>query len=241
MLKISSSPYDRQIVSVFPYDMVDSLSIPYGMAGVKGELWTKSESVSRIQPNSGRLSLVLGAGNQSFLAFGDVMHEMFVKGNVTILKHHPIREFSLSFYDELFQDLIQDGYFFSTLGDRDISGWLCQHDLVEAVHMTGGNATHDAIVWGADHNIQETNKKNNAPVLHKTMTSELGCITPWIICSGVPWTEKQLKHHASHLAFAFISQNSCNCLSPKILVLDEDWPQIDQFLDFLILSFDNSH
>jgi len=35
------------------------------------------------------------------------------------------------------------------------------------------------------------------------------------------------------LAMAFVSQNSCNCLSPKLLVLDEDWPQIEQFLDYL--------
>ena len=31
---------------------------------------------------------------------------------------------------------------------------------------------------------------------------------------------------------AFVSQNSCNCLSPKLLVLDDDWPQLERFLDY---------
>ena len=236
-LKASSSQQafssqKRQIISVFPYDTADFLS-PYGMAKIKGEVWSKSDTIEYIQPNLGQLSLVLGAGNQSFLAFGDVMHEIFVKGNVTILKHHPIRAFSSPFYEALFQDLITDGFFLSTLGDVDISGWLCQHELVDAVHMTGGNATHDAIVWGGDRTTQEENKSNQTPVLHKPMTSELGCITPWIICSGIEWTAKQLKHHAAHLAMAFVSQKSCNCLSPKVLVVDEDWPQLEEFLDYL--------
>ena len=37
------------------------------------------------------LCLVLGAGNQSFLSFGDVLHQMFVEGKVCVLKHHPLR------------------------------------------------------------------------------------------------------------------------------------------------------
>ena len=32
---------------------------------------------------------------------------------------------------------------------------------------------------------------------------------------------------------SFISQNSCNCLSPKLLVLDEDWPQKHAFVEEL--------
>jgi hypothetical protein len=221
----------QHIASVFPYDFADSMS-PYGMAGVKGEVWTPDGSPVQQHESAGHLSLVLGAGNQSFLAFGDVMHEMFVKGNVTILKHHPVREFSAPFYEELFGDLIDDGFFVSTLGDLDISSWLCEHNLIDAVHMTGGTATHDAIVWGVGE-AQLKNKQANTPVLTKPMTSELGCITPWIICSGVEWTDKQLRRHASQLAKAFVSQNSCNCLSPKVLVLDEDWPQADRFLEYL--------
>ena len=222
----------QYITSVFPYDFADTMS-PYGMSGVKGEVWTVDGPPIQKYSSNGHVSLVLGAGNQNFLAFGDVMHEMFIKGNVTILKHHPIREFCSPFYEEIFADLIDEGFFVSTRGNLDISSWLCQHDFVDAVHMTGGTATHDAIVWGSDPETQIQNKGSNTPVLTKPMTSELGCITPWIIASGVEWTDKELRRHASQLAKAFVSHNSCNCLSPKVVILDEDWPQIEKFIGYL--------
>ena len=64
------------------------------------------------------------------------------------------------------------------------------------------------------------------------MTSELGCITPWIIAPAV-FTEEELKHHALHLATAFLQNNSCNCNAPKLLVLSEAWPQKAPFLAML--------
>ena len=223
---------NHQINSVFPYDLVDRLQ-PFALAGIKGEVWSNGCEAIQELKNLGQVSLVLGAGNQSFLAFGDIMHEMFVKGNVTILKHHPVRDFCAPYYDALFIDLIEDGFFVSTLGDLELSSWLCKHELIESIHITGGTATHDVIMWGNTLEEQTINKSNNTPVLSKPMTSELGCVTPWLVCSGVEWTEQELKRHASHLAKAFVSQNSCNCLSPKLIVLDEDWPQCDEFISYL--------
>ncbi|MBM75150.1 MAG: hypothetical protein CMK59_07100 [Proteobacteria bacterium] len=233
LTKMTDRTDSRTVLKVFPYDFSDKVGGPLGVAGVTGELWIEEgqKPTQSFNPN-GKLSLVLGAGNQSFLAFGDVMHEMFIKGNLCILKHHPVRGFSAPFYEQLFSDLIDAGFFISVKGDIELSQWLCHHEFVQAVHMTGGTATHDAIVWGP-HPEQNENKKNNTPVLKKTMTSELGCITPWIICSGAQWTDKELEHHAQHLAMSFISQNSCNCLSPKLLVLDEDWPQKHIFIEHL--------
>lgn len=233
--QVSSRPSSvgpQHIASVFPFDLADKMS-PYGLAKIQGEVWTTGGAPIQRHSSAGRLSLVLGAGNQSFLAFGDVVHEMFVKGNVTVLKHHPVRDFSAPVYEALFSELIKDGFFTSTLGDVNLSAWLCEHPLIDAVHMTGGAATHDAIVWGADPEAQSKNKAADAPVLKKPITSELGCITPWIICSGVEWTDAELARHASQLAKAFVTQNSCNCLSPKLVVLDEDWPQSERFINYL--------
>ena len=86
-------------------------------------------------------------------------------------------------YDAILADLIDKGYFWATL-DRGLahSGALCASPLVDAVHMTGGVRTHDAIVWGAPPEVQAKNKRAGTPVLQKPMTSELGCITPWVIC-----------------------------------------------------------
>ncbi len=221
----------REVVQVFPVDRDDRFS-PEGMSGCSGEVWLHPEGPSHdVQNNTnGDVCLVLGAGNQSFLAFGDVMHQMFVEGSVCILKHHPLRAFSAPYFDEIFADLIEDGFFYSCTADLEETHALLHSPLVDRVHMTGGSATHDAIVWGNTKAIQEENKAKNEPVLGKPMTSELGAVTPWIVMPGAVWTQKEIDHMAGHLVAAFTAQNSCNCLSPKLLVLDADWPQVAQFM-----------
>ena len=97
----------------------------------------------------------------------------------------PRSAFCRPVYDAILADLISKGYFWSTL-DRGLahSSALCASPLVDAVHMTGGVRTHDAIVWGAPAEIQSKNKRAGTPALQKPMTSELGCITPWIVCES---------------------------------------------------------
>ena len=56
---------------------------------------------------------------------------------------------------------------------------------------------------------------------------------------GATWSAAELEHHAGMLALAFIAQNSCNCLSPKLLLLDRDWPQHDAFVTALQLVLHN--
>ena len=231
-------PDGRNVLHTFPTTLQDKFN-PLSMAGCTGEVWILPDKPVRQDFSPmGNVALVLGAGNQNFLAFGDVMHELFVKGNVCILKHHPVRQFSDPFFEQLFAPLIEEHFFLSVSGDIALSQWLCHHDLIDSVHMTGGTATHDAIVWGAPAE-QTENKANNTPVLTKPMTSELGCITPWIVCSGATWTAKELTHHARYLATCFTGQNSCNCLAPKLLVLDENWPQKEDFLTELRRCLNN--
>ena len=54
-------------------------------------------------------------------------------------------------------------------------------------------------------------------------------MTPLAGPGGV-WTEEELTHHAGLLAMSFVSQNSCNCLAPKLVVVDKDWPQRQAFI-----------
>lgn len=49
------------------------------------------------------------------------------------------------------------------------------------------------------------------------ITSELGCVTPWLVVPG-PWSEAEVTHHARQLANAVINNCSCNCLAPKVSV-----------------------
>ena len=54
-----------------------------------------------------------------------------------------------------------------------VGATLCQHALVDSMHITGSDATHDAIVW------QGQPKRGTAPYT-KPVTSELGCVSPLV-------------------------------------------------------------
>merc|ERR1712139_292210 len=74
-------------------------------------------------------------------------------------------------------------------------------------------------------------------------TSELGCVSPWIVCPGKTndgqWAESSIEDHAQMLTSAFKSSCSMNCLSPKVLVLPPEsvWPQRAEFLKVLREKF----
>ncbi len=231
----------REIVQVFPVDRADKFT-PEGMSGCTGEVWLNAELESARENASaeGSVCLVLGAGNQSFLAFGDVLYQLFVEGSVCLLKHHPLRDFSAQYFNEIFADLIDAGFFAACQVDLEETHTLLHSPLVDRVHMTGGTKTHDAIVWGKSPELQQQNKAAGTPVLNKPMSSELGCVTPWIVVPGTEWTDKEIGHMAGHLVAAFVAQNSCNCLSPKLVVLDKDWPQYAQFIEAVRVRLQNT-
>ncbi|PNH06638.1 hypothetical protein TSOC_006986, partial [Tetrabaena socialis] len=107
---------------------------------------------------------------------------------------------------------------------------LIHHPLVDCVHMTGGTVTHDAIVWGSTPEEQERRRKANDPLLKVPITSELGCVSPFIV-AGWQFTPKELTVQANNLVVAMTSNNGCNCNSAKVLVLPADWPQSAAFLE----------
>ena len=225
---------ERTAYRVFPRHWKDRLSIN-GMAKLKAEVWTTAspKNMYKTPTPQPEVCLVLGAGNQTFLAFGDLIYKMFVEGHLCVLKHHPLRSFSHPFLCDLFKELIDDGFFFALQTDLQTSQWLCDHPLVDSVHMTGGKANHDAIVWGKTQEEQAENRQRQTPRLSKPMTSELGCVTPWVVVPGTSWTQTHLHHQVGHLLTGVIGQASCNCLAPKVLVIDQDWPQAEAFIDHI--------
>jgi hypothetical protein len=62
------------------------------------------------------------------------------------------------------------------------------------------------------------------------MTSELGCITPWIVTPAV-YSRKELENTVSTIFDGIHSMASANCLSPKVIILSKGWSQRQEFLD----------
>lgn len=61
------------------------------------------------------------------------------------------------------------------------------------------------------------------------MTSELGAVSPWIAVPG-NYKRNELEAQAKLLAYYAVNNASCNCNSPKVLVLSDEWKQKDAFL-----------
>jgi acyl-CoA reductase-like NAD-dependent aldehyde dehydrogenase len=184
---------------------------------------------SQPPPHTGECCIVLGAGNVGMLSVADTLHWMFIQGAVVVLKHSPVKAFNHKWLTQLFAPLIDLGFFGSVLGDVEVSQALVYAPSCDRVHLTGGVATHDAIVWGVGPEAQQR-RAAGQPLLKVPMTSELGACTPWLIVPG-NWSKEEMKHHTAHLATCTWYNQSCACNAPKIILLDETWPQAQEFID----------
>lgn len=189
------------------------------------QAYDKSKHGKRM--DGGGVALVLGAGNQTFLSLSDCLSMLLDENCCVVLKVHPLRAYAKEWFQVIFSDFIQRGFVRVVTCSLEDTNTLIQHERVTRCHMTGGRATHDAIVWGTD-----GAKRDGKPKLQKPMTSELGCVTPVIVASGgKTWTARELRSQAQALAGPAIGNAGCNCLSPKLVVMDEDWPQREAFIE----------
>jgi hypothetical protein len=99
------------------------------------------------------------------------------------------------------------------------------------VHITGSDATYDALVWGC-----AKKRPGVAPPFKKAVTAELGCVTPYVLVPG-EWSDDDIEAKAAMVVAMVGSNASCNCLAPKVLVLARTWPQREQFLEALRRRF----
>ena len=174
------------------------------------------------------IALVLGAGNITSIPPSDVLYVLFADNRVVALKLNPISDRLRGVYERIFAPFIELGAVEILTGGVEVGSALAYHSGVSAVHMTGSEATHDAIVWGAGE-LGTANKTAGTPMLTKPMTSELGGAAPTIIVPG-KWSRKDLRYQARHLATQRLHNSGSNCIAAQVVIVSSDWPQKDAFL-----------
>jgi len=200
-----------------------------------GELWMqpgKPASQGGMyldKKRKGKVSLVLGAGNQCSVPILDIISKLFQDLEVVILKFNPINDYLKPFVDKLFEPFGKENFFFSIRGGAEEGAYLCQHPMVDSIHMTGSHITHDKIIWGSTIEEQQKNKKANIPFLKKPITSELGCITP-VIIPPAKYSDSDLEWTAKNAIGMVASNCSFNCTSGKVYILSKNWNQKDAFI-----------
>lgn len=229
----------QTIVKVFPADFYDKVLFK----GFEAEVWQQPGVTPYNLPKNmaviyqgdlppGKVCLVLGAGNVSSIGPLDVIYKMFVDNELCILKMNPVNEYLGPLWERAFKSYIDKGFLRVVYGAAQVGDYLCKHEDVDSIHITGSDKTHDIIVWGPPGEDREERKKNNDPVNSKPITSELGNVSPVVIVPG-QWSASDIQFHAQNVASMLANNGSFNCNAAKLLILHDSWAQKSEFLDAL--------
>ncbi|MEO3824799.1 aldehyde dehydrogenase family protein [Actinomadura sp. B10D3] len=228
-------PGDRLAVRVLPHNTFDRLLLN----GFRAEVWTTPGTTEeqlhdgaglgqRTPHETNGVALVLGAGNIFSIAPLDVLHQLYAGNRTVALKLNPITDPLLDVFRAAFKPLIDRGLVEIVSGGAEVGSALANHPGITAVHMTGSEATHDAIVWGVGEEAAGA-KAAGTPKLDKPMTSELGGVCPVIVVPG-DWSAADLRYQAEHVATQRLHNSGFNCVAGQIVILSADWTQKDAFL-----------
>ena len=233
---IRRAPTGQLTVDVFPADGLDRLlyrgfhATTWMAPGVGADDLPDTIAVAyRRDAAPVRVAAVLGAGNVASIGPMDVLYKLFVENQVCVLKLHPVNDYLGPSFERGLAPLIEHGVLRLVRGGADVGRALIEHPFVDTVHITGSNAVHDRIVWGEPGGEQERNRRAGTPKLTKTVTSELGCVTPIIVVPGT-WSERALDFHAANVATMVVNNASFNCNAAKLLVTSRKWRQRSTFL-----------
>ena len=224
------------VARVFPEVLSDRLVL----TGFSAEIWMEAGvSPENVRDTMARVYLdpagvepgicaVLGAGNVSSIGPQDVLQKLFAENRVCALKLNPVNEYLGPIFERAFAAAVDAGFLRILEGGAETGAELVHHDEVCEVHITGSQTVHDAIVWGPPE-VREANRTAGTPVLDKPITSELGCVTPFILVPG-QWTRRELAFQAANVATMLTNNASFNCNAAKVLVTSAGWPQREAFL-----------
>jgi hypothetical protein len=231
----------QAVLRVFPATLTDHIT----SAGYIGELWLQPGAAP--SPGAavasrdavGEVCALLGAGNHAMLSVCDVAHVCLVRGHACALKVNPVNEWAGPFIEAALAPLVAAGALRVLYGGPEVGAALTAHHAVQRVHITGSDATYDAIVWGGSGAKKHAGV---APPFRKPVTAELGCVTPYVLVPGAaPWSEADIAAKAGELAAMLANSVSCNCMAPKVLVLAARWRQKDAFLAALRRQLGDMH
>ena len=216
-------------VDVWPSDLVDRALMPGISAEVRLQdhvsLEQAEASIGRIYRPGGKpdpaVALVLGAGNVSSIAPLDVLTQLFEFDRVVVLKMNPVNEVLGPHIAEAFEPLVARGFLRIVYGGVEVGAHVVDHPDIEAVHLTGSDKTHDAIVFGPGEEGAKR-KAEARPRIDKEITAELGNVTPVIVVPG-PWSDSDLEMRGRHIASMLTNNAGFNCIAARLIIQHRSW------------------
>ncbi|MCL1600166.1 MAG: aldehyde dehydrogenase family protein, partial [Actinomycetia bacterium] len=177
----------------------------------------------------GAVCAVMGAGNVASIAPLDVIYKLFNEGEVTILKMNPVNEYLGEVFEDIFSEMVTEGYVRFVYGDGGVGAYLVNHEGIDTIHLTGSANTYNAIRYGTG-DEGRANRETDTPVNDKPISAELGGVNPTIVVPG-DWSKADIKFQADHVVSQKMNNSGFNCVAAQILVLPESWELSDAFTD----------
>jgi acyl-CoA reductase-like NAD-dependent aldehyde dehydrogenase len=230
----------RLEVDVFPASAIDAATYSgyrgsvLMQAGVdEAEARAGQASFYQREKPRGSVCAVLGAGNVAAIPPTDAFYKLFAEGRVCVVKMNPVNDYVGPFLERALAPLVRNGYLRIVYGGGEEGAHLVSHPAVDDIHITGSANTFDAIVWGPPGAERERRKRRRQPLLKKSITSELGNVSPVIVVPAA-YSDKQLRFQARAVVSSVVNNASFNCNASKMLVVSRDWPQREQFSRLLV-------
>ncbi|MEU9992506.1 aldehyde dehydrogenase family protein [Streptomyces sp. NPDC048045] len=226
----------RTKVGVFPATGWDRLLLN----GFTAQVWMRpgitAEQVReraageyRGRPGRPAVALVLGAGNVAAITALDVLHKLYAEGQVVIAKLNPVNAYLRPHFERVFADFVARDWVRFVDGGAAEGGYLARHEGIDAIHVTGSDRTHDAIVWGTDEDAEQR-RRDDRPLVTMPFSSELGGVSPCIVVPG-PWSEADFRFQAEHIVTSKMNNSGHNCIASQVLVVPRDWDGTGRLLD----------
>ena len=227
---ISSTPEDRAVIRTFPQTIWDR-SI---FLNTTGDVWIKpgvsvKDALTRKAAKysdadyQGKVALVLGGGNASMLPVCDTFHKLFVDLQVVLLKMNPVNAHLGPLIERGLRCLIERGFVAVVYGGAEVGNYVCNHPLVDELHMTGSDKTYEAVVFGGGPEGRRR-KRERKPLNTKPFTAELGNVTPVIVVPG-PWKSRDIDEYGKQIASWLVANAGFACLTPRTIVQHASWSQ----------------
>lgn len=203
------------IVDVFPNAFYDRLLL----SGVRAQVWMQPGVTRDTLPSTmamwykqsspqPRVALVLGAGNIAAIPPLDVLYKLIAEGAVCILKMNPVNQYLGPIFEDALKPLVDGGFLRFAYGGAEVGKLLCEHPLVDEIHITGSDRTFNAIVGD--------------PSVHKPISAELGNVSPAIVVPG-PWSDADFRFQAEQIVTQKLHNGGFNCIASQVVILPSAW------------------
>jgi acyl-CoA reductase-like NAD-dependent aldehyde dehydrogenase len=199
------------------------------LSGVRPEeVAAKAAAAYRGRVPKPGVALVLGAGNIAGMTALDIIHKLYVEGQVVVAKMNPVNAYLRPYYEDIFAEFIGHGWVRFVDGGAAEGAYLTRHDRIDALHVTGSARTHDAIVWGTDE-MAPQRRRDDRPLVDKPFTSELGGVSPCIVVPG-PWSAADYRFQAEQVVTSKLNNSGHNCIASQVLVVPREWDGTERLL-----------